>query len=176
MLGENQQLDNIFVTSFRLRRWRIGLASMKSGLVRICFPLESKNRFLAELERRFESASIAENAEASAEGRRQIEEYFKGQRKKFDLPVSLRVTTFQRRVLSAVAEIPYGKTRSYGEIARKIGSPGAARAVGSALHANPLPLVIPCHRVIGSNGSLVGFGGGKKLKAFLLEHERDCFR
>jgi len=102
---------------------------------------------------------------------RQLDEYFAGTRMRFELPLAPQVTAFRRRVLDALLTIPYGQTRSYGEIARQIGSPKASRAVGAANGANPIPIIIPCHRVIGSNGALTGFGGGLDTKQFLLRHE-----
>lgn len=106
------------------------------------------------------------------EARRQLQDYFAGQRRTFDLPLDFRGTAFQRRVWSALLTIPYGETRSYGEIARGIGSPDASRAVGAANGRNPISIIAPCHRVIGQNGSLTGFGGGIENKAFLLDLER----
>jgi methylated-DNA-[protein]-cysteine S-methyltransferase len=102
----------------------------------------------------------------------QLEAYFAGALTEFDLPLDLDGTAFQRRCWLALATIPYGQTVSYGEQARRLGfGPDAARAVGAANGQNPLPLVLPCHRVIGADGSLTGFGGGLHLKRFLLEHE-----
>ena len=102
----------------------------------------------------------------------QLEAYFAGDLTAFDLPLDLAGTAFQRRCWLALATIPYGQTVSYGEQARRLGlGPDAARAVGAANGRNPLPLVLPCHRVIGADGSLTGFGGGLTLKRFLLEHE-----
>jgi methylated-DNA-[protein]-cysteine S-methyltransferase len=102
----------------------------------------------------------------------QLEAYFAGELVEFDLPLDLQGTEFQRQCWLALATIPYGQTVSYGEQARRLGlGPDAARAVGSANGQNPVPVVLPCHRVIGANGSLTGFGGGLPLKRFLLEHE-----
>lgn len=109
---------------------------------------------------------------ALAGARRQLDEYFSGQRVAFDLPLRLPGTAFQRQVLVALREIPYGQTASYGDIARRIGRPRAVRAVGAANRRNPLPIVIPCHRVIGADGSLTGYAGGLPLKAALLSRER----
>ena len=103
---------------------------------------------------------------------RQLEEYFAGRRRTFDLPLAPDGTTFQQKVWTALQEIPYGETISYGELARRIGLAGAARAVGLANGSNPLPIVIPCHRVIGSNGTLTGYGGGLPIKQALLSLER----
>jgi len=102
---------------------------------------------------------------------RQLEEYFAGSRRVFDLPLRPQGTAFQRRVWDALAEIPYGGTSSYGELARRIDNPGAARAVGLANNRNPISIVVPCHRVIGADGSLTGYGGGLERKRWLLAHE-----
>lgn len=101
----------------------------------------------------------------------QITEYCEGRRKVFALPLSIQGTAFQQQAWEVMRTIPYGQTMSYGEIARRLGSAGKARAVGGAANANPLPLVIPCHRVVGSDGRLTGFAGGLGLKARLLELE-----
>ena len=102
----------------------------------------------------------------------QLAEYFDGKRRAFDLPLQPEATPFQALVLKALQRVPYGETHSYGEIARAIGRPKAARAVGTANGNNPLPIVIPCHRVVGSNGALTGFGGGLPTKRYLLDLER----
>lgn len=104
--------------------------------------------------------------------RTQLAEYFAGERTDFDLPLAPEGTGFQRKVWRALCEIPYGETISYGELARRIAQPTAARAVGLANGSNPLPIVVPCHRVIGADGSLTGFGGGIERKRWLLAHER----
>jgi methylated-DNA-[protein]-cysteine S-methyltransferase len=109
--------------------------------------------------------------EVLGEARRQLGEYFAGTRRVFDLPLLPRGTAFQRAVWQALAGIDYGTTISYAELARRIGRPGASRAVGAANGRNPLPIVLPCHRVIGADGSLTGFGGGLPTKQFLLELE-----
>ncbi|MXV87354.1 MAG: methylated-DNA--[protein]-cysteine S-methyltransferase [Acidimicrobiales bacterium] len=101
----------------------------------------------------------------------QLGEYFDGDRTSFDLPLDLRGTPFQEAAWRALGDIPYGSTRSYGEQAALIGRPKAVRAVGQANGRNPVPIVLPCHRVIGANGSLTGFGGGLDLKTQLLTHE-----
>ncbi len=121
----------------------------------------------------------APDAEASAEPRagvlaqvcRQLQEYFAGTRREFALPLAAEGTDFQRAVWSALQEVPYGATASYGAIARRIGRPAAVRAVGLANGRNPIPIVVPCHRIIGSDGSLTGFGGGLHRKRWLLELE-----
>lgn len=101
----------------------------------------------------------------------QLHEYFSGARQTFDLPLDVRGTTFQRAVWSQVVRIPYGATATYGDIAQLVGKPKASRAVGRAVGANPLPVVIPCHRVIGAQGALTGFGAGLNIKEALLRLE-----
>jgi methylated-DNA-[protein]-cysteine S-methyltransferase len=142
---------------------RLLLAGDGDGLIRLSFqsgprPLRPADGWIAEpapLE-----APVA-----------QLTEYFAGRRRTFDLRLAPRGTEFQRRVWRALSDIPYGKTISYGELARRIGSPGASRAVGLANGANPLPIVVPCHRVIGADGTLTGFGGGLPIKRKLLALE-----
>ena len=101
----------------------------------------------------------------------QLREYFAGQRSEFDVPLTLAGTPFERRVWELLREIPYGETTTYGEIARQIGKPSAARAVGLANGRNPIAVIVPCHRVIGSDGSLTGYGGGLERKRMLLDLE-----
>ena len=124
------------------------------------------------------------NADARPEGRddpthpvlaaaaRQLGEYFAGSRQEFELPLDPQGTPFQLAAWRGLTTIPFGETVSYGEQAARIGLPGKARAIGAANGRNPLPIVVPCHRVVGSDGSLVGFGGGLETKAWLLHHER----
>ncbi|MHC4938139.1 MAG: methylated-DNA--[protein]-cysteine S-methyltransferase [Planctomycetota bacterium] len=105
------------------------------------------------------------------DARDQLRAYLKGKHKVFDLPLALDATPFTARVLAEVEGIAWGETRSYGEVAMLVGSPGAARAVGQAMGANPLPIVIPCHRVVAAHHRLGGFGGGLEWKRWLLDHE-----
>lgn len=107
-----------------------------------------------------------------AEAARQLDEYFAGERRSFDLPLVPKGTEFQKKVWNALREIPYGDTCTYGEIAAKIGNPKASRAVGMANNRNPLAIIVPCHRVIGANGSLTGYAGGLDMKKSLLDLER----
>ncbi len=108
------------------------------------------------------------------EAARQLEEYFAGQRKEFSLPLAPKGTEFQLRVWQALLQIPYGETRSYGELAAMVGNPKACRAVGGANHRNPLSILIPCHRVVGTGGSLTGYAGGLAIKEFLLKLESEA--
>lgn len=106
------------------------------------------------------------------EAAKQLEEYFRGQRQKFDLPLNPQGTTFQKKVWEALCQIPYGETRSYKDVANMIGNPKACRAVGGANNKNPIMIVVPCHRVIGANGKLIGYDGGLELKKYLLNLEK----
>jgi methylated-DNA-[protein]-cysteine S-methyltransferase len=136
------------------------LAGDKAGLSLIGFP-KGKMRHDPEADWIF-------NEKPFVEACRQLEEYFAGTRKVFDLPLQMSGTDFQVQVLRELQQIPYGQTVSYGEIAKRIGRPKAMRAVGAANGRNPLPIIIPCHRVIGSSGDLTGFGGGLDTKEALL--------
>ncbi|HEX4955106.1 MAG TPA: methylated-DNA--[protein]-cysteine S-methyltransferase [Thermoanaerobaculia bacterium] len=134
--------------------------------------------FLDRLVRR--GVAVVESEDATAELARQLAEYFDGERQEFELELAPEGSDFQLRVWGELRRIPYGETRSYGEIAAAIGRPDASRAVGAANGANPIPIVVPCHRVIGANGSLTGFGGGLAAKRTLLALEgnpvgRDLF-
>lgn len=106
-----------------------------------------------------------------ARARQQLTEYFAGTRTTFDLPLDAAGSAFERRVWDALRTIPYGTTVSYGELARRLGDPRATRAVGAANGKNPIPIIVPCHRVVGAGGELTGFGGGLERKRWLLEHE-----
>jgi methylated-DNA-[protein]-cysteine S-methyltransferase len=141
------------------------LAGDDAGLAVIGFPKGSM--------RRNPEPDWIFNERKLATARRQLREYFAGKRREFDLPLHLSGTEFQVSVLKALQEIPYGETVSYGEIARRIGRPKAVRAVGAANGRNPLPIVVPCHRVIGSTGDLTGFGGGLDTKEALLRLEAE---
>ena len=119
------------------------------------------------------SAAVQKETPLIAAAAAQLREYFAGERKEFDLPLAPQGTAFQRRVWEKLCEIPYGECRSYGDLAGSIGNPKACRAVGMANHRNPLPIFIPCHRVVGANGNLVGYAGGLDAKTFLLELETE---
>lgn len=121
---------------------------------------------------RMPEAELVRSGNQTAELARQLIQYFAGERRTFELALAARGSGFEKKVWQALVEIPYGETRSYGQIAATIGHPTAARAVGAANGANPIPIIVPCHRVIGANGSLTGFGGGLDNKRWLLELER----
>ncbi|WP_158883920.1 methylated-DNA--[protein]-cysteine S-methyltransferase [Amycolatopsis anabasis] len=113
----------------------------------------------------------AADAELFTDAKRQLDEYFAGRRTEFDLPLTLHGTEFQRTVWTALLEIPFGETVSYGELADRLGRPTAARAVGLANGKNPISIIVPCHRVVGANGDLTGYGGGLPRKRYLLDFE-----
>ena len=118
-----------------------------------------------------ERGSGGEASAVLARARRQLEEYFTGARTTFDLPLDAAGSAFQQRVWDALRAIPYGTTVSYSELARRLGDVRATRAVGAANGQNPIPIMVPCHRVVGAHGELTGFGGGLERKRWLLEHE-----
>ena len=142
---------------------RLTLAASDAGLHAIEFPGDSY--LLPRRDWREGDHPLLARAQA------QLDEYFTGSRKRFDLPLAPQGTPFQRQVWFALATIPYGQTRSYAQIAAQLQRPTATRAVGAANGRNPLPIVLPCHRVIGNDGSLTGFGGGLPTKAALLRLE-----
>jgi O-6-methylguanine DNA methyltransferase len=148
------------------------VASTARGLAFLELPHASGRGLSGWLRRQPHPVEVAPGLGRQRDAMRQILEYLEGRRREFALPLDLRGTPFQLQVWRALLEIPYGETRSYGEIARAVGRPGATRAVGNANGANPVALVVPCHRVIQSGGRLGGFGGGVELKARLLALER----
>jgi methylated-DNA-[protein]-cysteine S-methyltransferase len=146
-------------------------ATTRRGLVRLAFPEESVDAFLERLARRLSPRIVASPGSLDPV-RRELDEYFAGRRRDFDLELDWSlITPFARRVLRMTAAIPYGGHLSYGEVAAEAGSPRGARAAGNALGANPIPIVIPCHRVLHSGGGIGGYGGGLDRKRYLLELE-----
>jgi methylated-DNA-[protein]-cysteine S-methyltransferase len=145
---------------------KIGVLTVAADGTGLRYVLFQENKYDAP-----DRASWKRDANALREPREQLLAYFEGERKAFDLSLAPTGTPFQLKVWNMLAQIPLGTTWSYSELAERIGSPKAMRAVGAANGRNPLPIVLPCHRVIGANGSLTGFGGGLPLKQFLLEHE-----
>ena len=147
------------------------LAATRRGLLRLAFPEEDPDAMLEGLARRI-SPRIIEAPEALVEVRRELDQYFSGRRRAFELALDWRlVGTFGRRVLRVTSQIPYGGVLSYAEVAADAGSPRGSRAAGNALGSNPIPIVIPCHRVLRSGGALGGYGGGIQRKRWLLELE-----
>ena len=154
---------------------RLRLAVTDEALVRIALPVGTSS-FSGGLRRALPDAESVPTLPLLVQVARELAEYFEGTRQSFSVPLEPRGTPFQGEVWRALRAIPYGETRSYGEIARAVGRPTASRAVGHANGANPLPLVIPCHRVIESGGALGGFGGGLDAKRWLLAFEQGAER
>jgi len=144
---------------------RLTLVATDEGLAGILWDNDRPSRVRLNIEAEDEKHPVL------VETARQLEEYFVGKRKSFDVKLDLDGTAFQRKVWNALLTIPFGETRSYGQIARQIGSPRAVRAVGAANGRNPVSIITPCHRVIGSTGKLTGFAGGLDVKARLLAFE-----
>jgi methylated-DNA-[protein]-cysteine S-methyltransferase len=145
------------------------VAASRQGLCRIGFRHDPEEA-LEELAR-IHGPRILRSTEPLLGAKRELDAYFDGRRRRFDLPVDVRASGFAGRVLEELARVPYGETVSYGELARRAGNPKAARAVGTTMNRNRIPIVLPCHRVVGSNGSLVGYAGGLDTKRFLLQLE-----
>ncbi len=146
------------------------VAATERGILRISFDPQPAG----QLERlaRVAGPRVLRAPRQVDEARRELDEYFAGRRRAFDLAVDLRgVTAFTARVLAELALVPFGETATYAELAARAGKPKAARAVGTIMNRNPVPIVLPCHRIIGANGSLVGYGGGLDRKAQLLQLE-----
>ncbi len=150
------------------------LASTRKGLCLIEFGAEETSLIaLQRWSRKWLHAKPVRDDAINSEAKRQLDEYFAGRRRSFDLPLDLYGTPFQHRVWQELTRIPYGETRTYKDLAVAIGAPKAVRAIGGANNRNPVPIVVPCHRVIGSNGALVGYGGGLPIKEFLLRLEAE---
>lgn len=168
--GKNLQ-PTIYWTYFEDGPWRFLLAATDGGL---CYT-GSQNRDVEELEawaaKRFKGSELVENAEKLALYVEQFKQYFNGERKVLDFSIHYEGTDFQKGIWHALQDIPFGETTTYSAIAQIIGNPKAVRAVGTAIGANPVMVVIPCHRVIGKNGTLTGFRGGPEMKEKLLELE-----
>jgi methylated-DNA-[protein]-cysteine S-methyltransferase len=150
----------------------IRIASSERGLTYVGFPLTHGRGFMGWLQSHAPGSKPQPNDDANLVFSTQVLEFINGERKSFEFPVDLRATPFQQRVFKVVSEIPFGETLSYAEVASRAGDCKASRAVGAALGANPLPLVIPCHRVVGSGGKLQGYAGGLVVKAKLLAAEK----
>ncbi|PWA13155.1 cysteine methyltransferase [Pueribacillus theae] len=169
---KNEQNQSVYYGKINHKGWPIFIAATDKGL---CF-VGSLNDGIDELknwvDKNRSNAMLVENKENISPYVYQLEEYFDGKRKSFDVPLDLKGTLFQESVWKALQNIPYGETVSYADVADKIGNPKAVRAVGAANGANPVMIVVPCHRVVAKSGQLTGFRGGLEMKKALLALEK----
>jgi O-6-methylguanine DNA methyltransferase len=166
-MGEDVALREV---ESKLGRLRIAVTT--KGLVRLALPRAAGKGFRGWIERHLPNAQSVDWLPALDKVCSELDEYFTGRRLEFTLPLDLRGTPFQRKVWETLLEIPFGEVRTYGEIARRIGKPGAARPVGAAAGANPVPIIVPCHRVVAAGGHLGGYTGGLSTKRKLLAFEK----
>jgi len=157
-------------TTFNSPIGKIYIAAVKEGVVKISFSNESPEELEKYCQRHLGSG-IREGSEYTRDAKQHILKYLEGKSQSLDFPVIHLNSPFRQKVLEAERNIPYGETRSYGEVAQMVNNPNASRAVGSANAENPLPLYFPCHRIISSNGGLGGYGGGLDVKKYLLDLE-----
>lgn len=165
---------DVYWTTFQhpaLQNSPLYLAATNQGVCRITWPNESVEALHTWVKKRIPGAVLIEDREPLAPYLQQLQEFLTGTRQEFTLALDLRGTAFQMSVWQALTQIPFGQTRSYSEIAEQVGKPNAVRAVGTANGANPIPILVPCHRVIGKNAALTGFRGGLQMKEALLQIE-----
>lgn len=174
-LAERAGAAGLVEVAFELHDSPLGslvLGATASGLVRVGLPSEGEDAVLEDLAARISPRVLRCPRESLTRARRQLDEYFQGRRRRFELPLDWQLCTgFRREVLRATARIPYGRTASYREVATRAGRPTAFRAAGSALATNPLPILVPCHRVLPSSGALGNYRGGAEAKSQLLALE-----
>ena len=159
-------------TTFYSPIGKIYIAAVKEGVVKISFSTKSPQE-LEKYCQKYLGSGVREGSEYTRDVKEQILKYLEGESQYLDFPVIHLNSPFRKKVLEVERNIPYGETRSYGEVAKMVNNPRASRAVGSANAENPLPLYFPCHRIITSNGRLGGFGGGLNIKQYLLDLEAD---
>jgi O-6-methylguanine DNA methyltransferase len=165
-------MDKAYYSIFGSSLGVVRIASTEKGVCRIALPKESEEDFLGWLSAHFGPQNVIEDRSKNEAVLAELESYLAGELREFQSPLDLRGTEFQMKVWREVRTIPYGTTCSYRDIAERIGYPRAYRAVGTANGANPIPVIVPCHRVIGKDGSLRGYGGGLTMKERLLRLER----
>lgn len=165
-------LKPLYYTTLNTQIKSLLILSSEKGLVKIQFMNMNASIPLHNLKKGYADVALIEDKSRNQIALEQLREYFNGTRKTFSIPLDIQGTSFQKQVWEAVAQVPYGQTCSYSEIARRIGKLKSARAVGMANHNNPVPIVIPCHRIIGANGSLTGYGAGISIKEKLLHLEQ----
>lgn len=164
-------MDKVYYSIFGSSLGVVCIASTEKGVCKIALPKESEEDFFGWLEAHFSSQNVIEDRDKNEGALAELESYLAGELREFQSPLDLRGTEFQMKVWREIRTIPYATTCSYREIAERIGHPRAYRAVGTANGANPIPIIIPCHRVIGRDGSLRGYGGGLTMKERLLRLE-----
>jgi methylated-DNA-[protein]-cysteine S-methyltransferase len=164
--------ETVYWSALQHGDWTLYLAATERGLCSLTLPNVTYESMAHWIAKHIPGAQLVEDTERTAPYRQQLSEYLDGRRVSFDCPLDLRGTPFQVATWRALLTIPYGETRSYSEIAAAIELPKAVRAVGAANGANPVPIIVPCHRVIGKNGALTGYGGGLPIKERLLQLER----
>jgi len=161
----------VYCTSFEFKIGLIYVASTDKGVCKISVPRQNRKDFFRWLHDNFDNNDVVDNRARNKDVIDQLTRYFNGKLAKFTLPVDFIGTPFQIRVWKELSKIPYGTTISYKQLAKRLGTSKGFQAIGRANAANPLPIVIPCHRVIGTDGSLVGYSSGIKTKEFLLKLE-----
>lgn len=169
--ADETRVDKVYCTSYDSKIGHIYVATTEKGVCKISVPRETRKDFFRWLENQFDLDAVVDNKSRSKDVIDQLTRYFNGKLAKFTCPVDLMGTPFQVRVWKELARIPYGSTFTYGQLAKRVSVPKGFQAVGRAVGANPIPIIIPCHRVIGSDGSLVGYSAGVKTKEFLLRLE-----
>jgi methylated-DNA-[protein]-cysteine S-methyltransferase len=170
-MSQMKQAETIYWEYLALKEWRFCLAATDNGLCRILQPNEHFDVFKRWVDRYFSKAVLVRDQKKLSLYITQLNEYFEGKRKTFDFQFDLRGTPFQVAVWRALLNIPYSTTKNYSQIAEEVNRDAAVRAVGAANGANPIPIVVPCHRVIGKNGKLTGYRGGLDIKEELLNVE-----
>ncbi len=161
----------IYYTSIKTQIGNLGLIRNDDYLLKIYLPNKEISKQI--LQQIYPNENIVENKSGFNDVVNQLTEYFAGKRKRFTIKTKIQLSPFYKKTLTEVAKVPYGETVSYSQIAQKLNSPKAARAVGSANARNPLPIIIPCHRIIANNGKLGGYAGGLKIKKYLLKFEKE---
>jgi methylated-DNA-[protein]-cysteine S-methyltransferase len=161
----------VYCTSFESKVGLIYLASTDRGVCKVSLPRQTKRDFLRWLREHFEDNQVTDNKSRNREVMEQLSRYFNGKLARFNVPVDMIGTPFQIRVWKELQRIPYGTTISYKQLAKRLGTSRGFQAVGRANAANPVPIIVPCHRVLGTDGSLVGYSSGIKTKEFLLKLE-----
>ncbi len=160
----------IYFTNIKTQIGNLGLVRDDDSLLRVYLPNENISKNILQM--KYPNENIIENKSGFDEVVNQLTEYIDGKRKHFTIKTRMNISPFYKKALAEVVKVPYGKTASYSQIAQKLNNPKAARAVGSANARNPLPIIIPCHRIIANNGKLGGYGGGLKMKEYLLKFEK----